>query len=223
MIKKFEKSPWVPYVFPFAIFILLTGVAQYFPDFSHYFYISKTVITGWLLWFWRRKYIADITQRITLSEFFLSLLAGLLVLVIWIVPEGHLIQIGGADHTGFNPYSFGWPPIAVACLITVRLTGAAVVVPIMEELFWRSFLLRYVINPDFRLVALGTFSWASFLSVVILFGFEHYRVIQGIIAGIIYTLLIIRQKNISGCIVAHSTTNFGLGIYVLSTKSWIFW
>ena len=115
-------------------------------------------------------------------------------------------------------------PAAVAwALIAVRFIGAAMVVPILEELFWRSFLLRYIINPDFKQVALGTFSWFSFVAVVILFGLEHHRLIQGMIAGAIYTALVVRQKSLRGCIVAHGVTNLGLGIYVLATQSWAFW
>ena len=93
----------------------------------------------------------------------------------------------------------------------------------MEELFWRSFLLRYAINPDFRTVRLGTFSLFSFSAIVVLFGLEHYRVIQGMIAGVIYTWLVIHQKSLKGCIIAHGVTNLGLGIYVLWTDNWIFW
>jgi CAAX prenyl protease-like protein len=57
----------------------------------------------------------------------------------------------------------------------------------------------------------------------ILFGLEHHRIVVGIIAGIIYNLLLIRQKKLSGCILAHGVTNLGLGIYVLVTESWMFW
>ena len=105
----------------------------------------------------------------------------------------------------------------------MRLVGAAVVVPIMEELFWGSFLMRYLINTDFRSVPMGAFTWFSFMGVAILFGLEHHRVIGGIIAGVIYGLLLIRQKKLKGVILAHGITNLGLGIYVLLTGNWMFW
>ena len=56
-----------------------------------------------------------------------------------------------------------------------------------------------------------------------MFGLEHHRVIVGIIAGVIYNVLLIRQKKLMGPILAHSVTNLGLGIYVLSTQAWMFW
>ena len=107
--------------------------------------------------------------------------------------------------------------------MAIRLAGAVLVVPVMEELFWRSFLLRYLINPDFKKVTLGTFSWFSFISVALLFGLEHHRWIQGIFAGFMYTALIINQKSLRGCVIAHGVTNLGLGLYVLATQNWMFW
>jgi uncharacterized protein len=124
---------------------------------------------------------------------------------------------------GFNPYAFGWAPNAVPGLIAVRFSGATLVVPVMEELFWRSFIMRYAINPDFRTVPLGTFSIFSFTVTALLFGLEHHRVIQGILAGIVYAQLVIKQKTLKGCIQAHATTNLVLGLYVICTNIWQFW
>lgn len=143
------------------------------------------------------------------------------MLVIWIAPEGYLPQFG--QNSGFDPHAFGGSKTAAIGLIAVRLIGAAVIVPVMEELFWRSFLMRYLINPDFRSVPVGAFTWFSFIGVAILFGLEHHRVVVGIIAGLLYGLLLIRQKKLKGVILAHGVTNLGLGIYVLLTGSWMFW
>lgn len=215
------NRPWVPYVAPFVIFILITSLTNYFPAHRDIIYITKTFAVGALLWFWRRHYVQDMKPRLGLTGYLTAFLAGLLVLVLWIVPDGVLPKI--STPVGFNPYSFGWPQHAVVVLIAIRLAGAALVVPVMEELFWRSFIMRYAINPDFRSVPLGTFSLFSFSVTVILFGLEHFRVIQGVFAGIIYGWLAVKQKTLRGSIPAHATTNLGLGIYVLYEESWLFW
>ena len=220
-MKHVLKSPWFPYILPFALFLVLTGIVHFLPTWSPFFYISKTIIVGALLWFWRREYTHDIKHKLSFNEWCVAFCSGLLVLVIWIVPESFLPQFGTFE--GFNPYAFGWSKEAAIGLIAFRMIGASVVVPVMEELFWRSFLMRYLINPNFRSVPLGTFTWFSFIGVTLLFGFEHHRIIQGVIAGIIYALLLIHQKKLKGCILSHGVTNFGLGIYVLTTKSWEFW
>ena len=220
-LKQLSAKPWFPYVVPFVLFLLLTEPARFFPALIPFLYIAKTIIVGALLWFWRHKYAADWSSGLSFREFLLAFFCGLLVLIIWIVPEQYLFQVG--QGAGFNPYALGGSQAAAIGLIAVRLIGSSVVVPIMEELFWRSFILRYLINPDFRSVPLGTFTWFSFIGVAVLFGLEHHRIIVGIIAGLLYGLLLIYQKNLKGVILAHAVTNFGLGIYVLVTGNWMFW
>lgn len=63
--------------------------------------------------------------------------------------------------------------------------------------FWRSFLMRYLVNPDFRSVPIGAFTWFSFIGVAVVFGLEHHRVLVGIIAGVFYGLLLVYQKNLN--------------------------
>lgn len=211
----------MPYVVPFAVFMLLTGPVQYFPALSPYLYILKTVIVGFLLWYWRQNYTADISFDLTFGEWVTAFFCGILALIIWVVPEGYLLQL---DQTScFDPYALGESKAAAAGLISVRLLGAAIIVPIMEELFWRSFLMRYMIDSNFRSVAMGDFTWFSFVGVAIVFGLEHNRIAVGIIVGFLYGLLLIRQKKLTGVIFAHAITNLGLGIYVLATGSWMFW
>jgi CAAX prenyl protease-like protein len=123
---------------------------------------------------------------------------------------------------GFNPATI--PDTAARnIMIVFRLTGAAMVVPIMEELFWRSFLIRYIIDKEFEAVPVGLFTWPSFLISVVLFGLEHNYIIAGIMAGVAYNTLLYYTKSIAHCILSHAITNFLLGIYVLQTGKWHFW
>jgi CAAX prenyl protease-like protein len=108
-------------------------------------------------------------------------------------------------------------------LTASRLFGAALVVPVMEELFWRSFLIRYIVNSDFTKVPVGLFSWGSFAITVVLFGLEHHYLIAGMMAGIAYNLLLYRSRSLAHCILAHGVTNLVLGWYVLQTGAWHFW
>jgi len=219
--KRLVEKSWLPYVLPFGLFLLLTEMVRFFPALRAFLYITKTLTVGTLLWFWRHTYAADISPGLSFREGLTALFCGLLALVLWIGLEGYLFQFG--QNSGFDPYALGGSKPYAIGLIAVRLIGAAVVVPVMEELFWRSFLMRYLISPDFRSVPMGAFSWFSFLGVAILFGLEHHRVMAGIMVGLLYGLLLIRQKKLKGVILAHGVTNLGLGIYVLLTESWMFW
>ena len=108
-------------------------------------------------------------------------------------------------------------------LIFFRLLGAVIVVPIFEELFWRSFALRWLIDENFNSVPIGTFTWFSATAVILAFGFEHHRWLAGILAGVLYHALLYYKKDLSACVIAHAVTNLLLGIYVLSTQQWSFW
>jgi CAAX prenyl protease-like protein len=96
-------------------------------------------------------------------------------------------------------------------------------VPVMEELFWRSFLIRYVIASDFEKVPIGKFTWSSFLITSILFGSEHHFFLAGVMAGVAYNLLLNCTRSIALCIFSHAVTNLALGIYVLASNKWYFW
>ncbi len=221
-MKKILRQDWIPYVAPFAVFMLLTQVAIFLPQYKHLFYLTKTIITAWLLWYWRQVYWQEISVSLQTSEWLLALASGLLVLGLWIGAEELLPQLAGGG-VGFNPHDFGWPPPGTFFLAAVRLAGAALVVPVMEELFWRSFMMRYLIDSRFTAVSLGAFTWFSFLMTAVLFGFEHFRLLPGIAAGLIYGGLLVYRKNLSLCIVSHLVTNLGLGFYVLLTGSWQYW
>ena len=123
---------------------------------------------------------------------------------------------------GFNPALL--PGQSTQITMTVfRIAGAVLVVPLMEELFWRSFLIRYIIDKNFDTVRMGTFTWVSFLLTVVLFGLEHNYIYAGIMAGIVYNLLLYRTRSLAHCVLSHAVTNLALAIYVLFTGKWQFW
>ncbi len=220
-MREILERPWFPYVFPFALFMLFTAVGQYVPDLAHLIYVTKTIAVGLVLFHYRNEYRRDLEGSITFKHCLESIFAGIVVLAVWIGADGFLPTIG--VPRGFDPAEFSLSPSMETTVVAIRLLGAAVVVPVMEELFWRSFLMRYLINTNFRAVRLGTFTWFSFMSVTVLFGLEHFRVIQGLVAGAIFSLLVIRQNTLKGAVISHAVANLGLGLYVLNTESWHFW
>ncbi|MCK4379028.1 MAG: hypothetical protein KAW01_06770, partial [Deltaproteobacteria bacterium] len=129
-MKKLLRQPWIPYVVPFVAFMLLTQTAIFLPQYKHLFYLAKTIITAWLLWYWRQVYWQEISVSLGVGEWLLALASGLLVLVLWIGAEKLVPQLAGGG-VGFNPHDFGWPPPGTFFLIAVRLVGAALMVPVM--------------------------------------------------------------------------------------------
>jgi uncharacterized protein len=95
----------------------------------------------------------------------------------------------------------------------------------MEEIFWRAFLLRFVIDERFEQVPFGKFSWPSFWIVTIAFTFSHARSdwIAAFLCGALYNLVAYRSRSLNSCILAHATTNLLLGLWIMQTRQWGFW
>ncbi len=160
--------------------------------------------------------------------FFLGLAGGLLVLALWTLPEcssfyrtwfvwplGSL-PAASADPSPYDPAVCGWP------LTLAKLAGSAFVIAIVEELFFRSFLYRWLQNRDFASVPLSRFDLSAFMWTVFLFTLEHDRPLAAALCGVIYGFLAIRCGLLSA-IIAHITTNLLLGVYVIVGGKWAFW
>jgi CAAX prenyl protease-like protein len=100
-----------------------------------------------------------------------------------------------------------------------------VVVPLVEEIFWRGFLLRYFINEEFYAVPIGAFSWLSFGVVTAGFALAHSPAdwIAALITGALYNWVAYRTKSLASCVLAHSVTNLFLGLWIMKTGQWGFW
>jgi len=202
------------YLIPFLLYILIWPIIDYFFKNSYLGYFLRTVATAILLIFYFRQY-----KELKKFKFsFLAILIGILIAVVWVSLEGLYPQIPGEIA---NPYSLG-TDFFIPILIT-KIIGFILVAPLIEELFVRSFMLRFFINPDFEKVKIGTYSLFSFIITVLFFGFSHNLWLPGLIVGIMLNLFLYKTKSIWSCIQAHMTANLILAVYILLTQSWIFW
>lgn len=148
-----------------------------------------------------------------------ALLTGVLVLVLWVSLNAGWMRIG--HSAGFDPRTgtgaLDWT------LVALRIGGAALVVPLMEELFWRSFLLRWLVDADFLQVDPARLKLLAVIVTVILFGFEHDLWLAGIVAGLAYTLLYMRTGSLWWPVIAHGVTNGLLGVWIVVHAEWAYW
>jgi CAAX prenyl protease-like protein len=219
------------YVLPFAVFmaglVLVSLVKSFAPeeggplwlaDPKYWVYPLQTIACGALLvWFWRCYDWGAKWHVVT------GVLAGLVVLALWISPQWLL----GAEPRleGFNPDTFADTPALWWSTVALRFLRLVVIVPLLEEIFWRGFLMRYLIKEDFTTVPFGAFTWFSFGAVTLMFGLAHFGpdIIPALLTGAIYNLLAIRTKSLACCVIAHAVTNLGLGLYIMQTRQWGFW
>jgi hypothetical protein len=105
-----------------------------------------------------------------------------------------------------------------------RTLRSVAIVPVIEELFWRAWLMRWLISPRFQEVPLGTWSAQSFWIVAVLFASEHGSYWDvGLAAGIIYNWWMLRTRSLGDLILAHAVTNGCLCAYVIAFGKWEYW
>ena len=219
-----KRLPSLPYILPFAQFVGFLGLNAVLRLSPLFEYPLRMVMVTLIL---------PITSRQTLSlparRLIESTVVGVAVFVIWVAPD--LIWPSYRNHWLFENTLIGTATSSIptvlrshAIFLAFRLFGTAVVVPIIEELFWRGWLMRYLINSDFRAVPLGTYSATSFCVTAIMFASEHGSFWDvGLIAGIVYNWWMLQTKSLVDCILAHAVTNASLAIYVVGFQQWQYW
>jgi CAAX prenyl protease-like protein len=93
----------------------------------------------------------------------------------------------------------------------------------MEELFWRSLVLRWIRNSDFLSVSPAQVGWMALIVSSVLFASEHHQWLAGLIAGLAYAGTYMHTRNLWCAVVAHAVTNFALGVWVLHSRQWQYW
>jgi CAAX prenyl protease-like protein len=158
-----------------------------------------------------------------------TLLVGVLVFVLWIGPD-RLIP-GYRQHWLFTNALMGHVQAGIseaarsdARVLILRAVRASLIVPIIEELFWRGWLMRWLIRADFKSVPLGAYSAQAFWTVALLFAVEHGSYWEvGLVAGVIYNWWMVRTKSLGDLILAHAVTNGCLSAYVVFAGRWEYW
>ena len=219
LTRKLHSSPVAARVAPFLVFLALTLCQGQFGEASRYwFYAAKTFVGLWLI---RAMWPVVAEMRWVLS--WEAVVVGILVCVMWVGIDSYYPKFGKAGAS-WNPHAqFGQNSALAWVMVAIRFFGSSIVVPPLEEVFYRSFLYRYIIKPDFQSVPLGRFHCVAFLATAAVFGFSHYEWLAGILCGFAYQGLVCWKKRIGDAMTAHAITNFLLGVWVVWKGAWNFW
>jgi hypothetical protein len=223
-----RQSPSFPYVAPFAAFMALLALHSVLllPDLVDQI-LRMTVMTTVLgfVFFGPNRPTVDLRLRHVAA----TLALGIAVFAVWIAPDA---LIPGYRHfwlfensvTGKAATSLSGAATLSRPVLALRMARAVLIVPIVEELFWRAWLMRWIIDSDFEKVPLGKYTPAAFWTVAVLFASEHGPFWDvGLAAGIIYNWWMVRTRSLGDLILAHAVTNFGLSVYVIAFGKWEYW
>jgi hypothetical protein len=211
------------WVGPFAVFMLWLLVDKYIPLANPAKEIVRDlVILASIVGFSRR-----IIPR-SAPHWMASVVLGVAVCAMWIAPDTlfpgwrnfWLFQnsITGHLKTSIPPQEL------TPLMIILRTSRAALLVPILEELFWRGWLVRYLQDNEFTKVPLGQFTPLAFWATAVLFAAEHGPFWEvGLLCGIIYNWWMRRTKSLGDLIIVHGVTNLALSLYVIGTQRLMYW
>ena len=216
-------------IVPFALYLILSQFSTQFPNHYPYFYTVCVVLVGAVTFFLlRARGIVKMHRNIAPGIIF-----GIVGIVAWIVIcrlqlEQSIIRLlpewlQPGERASFNPFQSIDSTMGQWGFVAVRLLGLAVLVPVVEEVFWRGFLLRWIISPDWQDQEIGFFSLKSFLWVTFLFTLAHPEWIAAAVYCSLLNILLYWKRDLWNCIVAHGTSNLLLGIYVIYYRTWELW
>lgn len=210
---------------PFVVFMVLLALRGYLPDTpgldTRWIYGGQALVVAGLLAYYWRSYGELVRQNLPdARETGWAVVVGIAVFALWVQLDAPWMQLGSATAS-FVPLDADgrliWP------LIALRLIGAALVVPVMEELFWRSFLMRWVQNPAFERVDPQTVGIKAIVLSTFVFTLAHTLWLAAIVAGLAYAWLYRRTGKLWTAVIAHAVTNAMLGVWVIRTGRWEFW
>jgi exosortase E/protease (VPEID-CTERM system) len=144
---------------------------------------------------------------------------GMIVFLLWIGCARYQLQAAGI------PVKLAaLPPGLRGVWIVSRMAGGIVIVPIAEELAYRGYLLRRLINADFEAVPYASVRWPAVAATTIVFGLAHGALwLPAMAAGLVYGLLIMRRGQIGEAVIAHATSNALIAASVLGWNQWQLW
>lgn len=218
------RHPAVPYVLPFVVFLLFLALQPYNPLPGPVEQVIRVAVLAAVVWYFSRP-VLDLRVATPL----LTVAFGIAVFGAWILPD--ILFPGYRAHwlfsnsiTGAVSSSIPSDDLRSPLVLLFRTMRAALLVPIIEELFWRGWLMRWLDNPDFEKVPFGRYAHKAFWISAMFFASEHGPYWDvGLLAGAAYNYWAIRTKRLGDCILAHGVTNLCLSAYTIATGKWEYW
>ena len=219
------RYPSIPWIAPFAVFMALLALAPALPFGQPWESLLRVGILVLVIavcsW--------GVVRTFRVQHAVGSIALGLAVCALWVAPD--LLIPGWRAHwifqnglTGTVQNSIAPAELANPLVLWLRVARAALLVPVLEELFWRGWLPRWIVNNDWEKVPLGTYNTMAFWATAALFAMEHGPYWEvGLLCGLIYNWWMRRTRSLGDLVLVHGVTNAALAGYVLVTGKYEYW
>ncbi len=218
-------SDEMAYILPMGLFLALIGIGGFFPAFYPHAYTARAIaVAALLILFWKHY------TPIRWDYWWLGLIVGVIGIAQWIGMEKLLLMywpdypMAPDPADAFNPMTYFASDATRYGFYAVRLIGAVLVVPVMEELFWRDYLWRQLASPNhFKIAAIGEWDPVAFWVIPVIFAAVHAQPFTAVVWAVMIAGLLLYTRSLGACIIAHAVTNLLLGLYVINTGEWVLW
>jgi exosortase E/protease (VPEID-CTERM system) len=209
-----RSNPVAPYLAPLATILAIGMVTRALSDGTDVLYPVKFAGGLFALWIYRADY-RGLDWRFSWR----AVTVGTLVFAAWILAARFVTTPRTIPERLAN-----WSEGGRLSWIALRSLGAILTVPIAEELAFRGYLMRRLVNPDFEAVSFRNVRWPALTLAAVAFGLLHGSLWgPAVLAGLAYGWLVIGTGKIGEAVVAHSVTNAWLAVYVLAFDQWQLW
>ena len=221
------QTAFMTRVLPFILFLILTTCQGRFGIASHFWFYALKTLIGIALIAWMWSQVQEMRWRMSWE----ACCVGVACFLLWVGLDGVIPRLGAllgdaAEEKPWqwNPFEFFTDHPALAwTFVGIRIIGSTLIVPPLEEVFYRSAVYRYWVAPNIESVPLNRFHFKAFFATSILFGVVHQEWLAGIFCGAAFQWLVLRKGHLGDAMTAHAITNALLGLYVVWTDSWQFW
>jgi CAAX prenyl protease-like protein len=222
-------TPAWAYILPFAVFMLGTQLEGQAVDDkgavignSYAAIYCVKIFAVIVAIFFSRKALRDLKPLPGLPTIALSVILGAIVAAFWIGLDGRYPGLPESlgKRSAFDPTTLDGATKYL--FMFFRGMGLVLIVPIIEELFTRNFILRYMTDPDWQKVAPWAFNSIAGTASTAFFVFAHPEWLPALLCGAIWLWLLHYLKSVSAIVISHAVANLGLGVYSLATGDWHF-
>lgn len=216
------------YILPFVVYLCGAAVAGMAPGIYPQIYLF-VVLGTFVSLLWSLRRVDVIRPHWKVLD---AIAIGIAGIIAWILLDRLQLEesfsawlpamLQPQPRTAFDPFT-ELSPVFAWLFVGVRIAGLALIVPIVEELFWRGFLARWFVSENWTQVAIGRFTPLAFGGVTLLFTAAHPEWIAAAVYCVMLNLLLMWRKDLWCCVVAHAVSNLILGLYIVWTENYFLW
>jgi CAAX prenyl protease-like protein len=220
---------WWPYVLPYVSFLLMSEIGARLPDGVDPFvlFMKPAVVLAMIVWFRARGAYPEWAgegARIGGLGGLQDVLVGLALTAVWVAPYLVFPTLRPEPGGEFDPSMAGGAFVGV--ILGLRFFGYALVTPVFEELFIRSFVMRiadvWESDRDFRDQPIARYTRRSMIVTCVVFTLGHVPWEWWVCVPwiLLSNLWFYHRRSLSSIMLVHGVTNGALLALAVMGGEW---